>query len=257
MDHYRSDRMGNHAIAVAAQVMQTRFGGALFAFVAGSIMRGQGTFGSDIDMVVLFPRLQRAWRESFMADGFPIEAFVHDPITLEVFLLRDVESGRPVMINMVAEGRIVGSQVEGASGLKAKAASLLRAGPAPLAGERLETLLYLVSDLADDLRGQRSREEIVAIAATLYPKLIDLWLLGRGRWTGAGKWLPRRLRAVDAAAADQLEGAMAEAAAGDGRTLLTLCERELERHGGAVFAGFRRISDVEGMAGAVDGALPI
>ncbi len=247
MDQYHPDILANQALAVAAHALETRFAGAHFAFVAGSIMRGQGTIGSDIDMVVIYPRLERAWRESFVEEGFPVEAFVQDPATLDVFLGRDVENGRPVMINMVVEGRIVGAHVKGAAALRARAASLLKAGPAPLNGERLEFLLYQVSDLADDLRGYRDREEMLAIAVTLYPKLIDLMLWGRGHWSGAGKWLPRRLRAVDAALADQLAAAMATAAAGDGAALLALCERELATRGGAVFAGFRRVSDVAGL----------
>ena len=249
MDQYRADLVANHALMVAAQVLETRFAGADFAFVAGSIMRRQGTVGSDIDMVVLYPRLEWAWRESLVEDGFPIEAFVHDPTTLEVFLGRDAENGRAIMVNMVAEGRIVGSRVEGAAALRARARGLLKAGPAPLDGERLEFMLYLLSDLADDLRGRRDREEVLAIAVTLYPKLIDLILLGRGLWSGAGKWLPRRLRAADAALADQLSLAMADAVAGDGAAMLALCERTLAENGGPVFAGFRRVSDVAGLAG--------
>ena len=61
-----------------------------------------------------------------------------------------------------------------------------------------------------------------AIAVTLYPKLIDLMLWGRGQWSGAGKWLPRRLRSADAALADQLATAMTLAAGGDGAALLAL-----------------------------------
>lgn len=251
MDQYRPDILANQALAVAAHALETRFDGAHFAFVAGSIMRGQGTVGSDIDLVVIYPRLERAWRESLVEEGFPIEAFVHDPTTLEVFLRRDVENGRPILINMVAEGRIVGAQVEGAAALRTRAARLLKAGPAPLGGERLDLLLYLVSDLAEDLRGQRDREEVLAIAITLYPKLIDLILWGRGHWSGAGKWLPRRLRAVDAALADQLSAAMAEAALGHGVAVLALCERELATNGGPVFAGFRSASDVAGLAAPI------
>lgn len=251
MDQYRPGILANQALATAAHVLETRFAGAHFAFVAGSIMRGQGTVGSDIDMVVIYPRLERAWRESFMEEGFPVETFVHDPATLDVFLGRDVENGRPIMINMVAEGRVVGAQVKGAVALRAKASRLLKAGPAPLDGERGELLLYQVSDLADDLRGRRDREEVLAIAVTLYPKLIDLMLWGRGHWSGAGKWLPRRLRTVDAALADQLSAAMVDAAAGDGAAMRALCERELAARGGAVFAGFRRVSDVTGLGAPI------
>lgn len=243
------DLLANQALAVAAELMKTRYPDADFAFAAGSIMRGQGTTGSDIDMVVVYPGLERAWRESFLADGFPVEAFVHDVSTLSVFLERDVVSGRPVMINMVAEGRIVGTQLEAALALRRRASAMLAAGPAPLDGERLQTLRYLVSDLADDLRGDRRRDEVMAIAVTVYPKLVDLMLLGRGCWTGAGKWMPRRVRAVDSVLAERLEAAMIAAMAGRGDALLMLCSDELDRLGGPVFAGYRLVSDVEGKAG--------
>lgn len=255
MDHYLPGILANQALAVAAHILETRFAGAHFAFVAGSIMRGQGTVGSDIDMVVIYPQLERAWRESLVEEGFPVEAFVHDPATLDVFLGRDVENGRPVLINMVAEGRVVGAQIEGAAALRARAAGLLKAGPLPLEGERLDLLLYQVSDLAEDLRGRRNGEEVLAIAVTLYPRLVDLMLWGRGQWSGAGKWLPRRLRAVDAALADQFSSAMARAAAGDGAAMLALCERALAARGGALFAGFRRESDVAGLGARFVGNL--
>ncbi|WP_297583363.1 nucleotidyltransferase domain-containing protein [Devosia sp.] len=208
-------------------------------------------------MVVLFPGVERAWRESFIMDGFPVEAFVHDGATLGRFFERDVEHGRPVMISLAAEGRLVGSRVEEAAGLRARAQFLLDAGPAPLAGERLELMLYQISDLADDLRGRRDRGEVMAIAVALYPKLVDLILLGQRRWTGAGKWLQRRLVQADPDLASQMESAMAEAVGGDGGALLALCCAELDRHGGPVFADFRRLSDVEGRGGAAMKGCPV
>ncbi|MHA6297724.1 nucleotidyltransferase domain-containing protein [Devosia sp. CAU 1758] len=248
------DFIANQALAVAAGILETRYRDASFAFVAGSIMRGQGTTASDIDIVVIYPSLERGWRESFVADGFPVEAFVHDPTTLAVYLERDVVSGRPVMINLVAEGRIVGRHLEGALALRARARAMLAAGPAVLDDERLETLRYLVSDLADDLRGHRSREEVIAIAVAVYPKLVDLMLLGRGCWTGTGKWMPRRLRAFNGALADRLEVAMVMATRGNGDALLALCVEELYRHGGAVFDGYRRVSEVTGVERSRDDA---
>lgn len=111
--------LADRALAAAETALAARFAGAEFAFVAGSIMRGEGTAWSDIDLVVVFSSLERAWRESFVHDGFPVEAFVHDPETLKYYLSRDIESGCPAMINMVASGAILGGDVERAEAVQA------------------------------------------------------------------------------------------------------------------------------------------
>jgi hypothetical protein len=97
-----------------------------------------------------------------------------------------------------------------------------------------------VTDLADDLRGQRPPEEIAAIAAHLYQKLADLILLGRGEWAGRGKWAPRLLRRFDAQLASEFEAAFRSAAQGDGSRFLALADRELALHGGHYFDGYRQ-----------------
>lgn len=67
------------ALSIAETIVRTRYGGAAFAYAAGSIIRGEGTYLSDIDLVVVFDQIDAARRESFIIDGIPIEAFVHDP----------------------------------------------------------------------------------------------------------------------------------------------------------------------------------
>lgn len=237
MDHPHPNLLANRAIAAAASVMTTRFADASFAFVAGSIMRGQGTTRSDIDMVVVFSHLPHAWRESFIEDGFPVEAFVNDPDSLAHFFARDSAAGRPVLADMVAEGRIVGSDVRTAQAWRDKVRALINAGPAPFADQNL---LYQVTDLVDDLAGTRPDAEIRAIAAQLHPKLVDLMLLGRQHWTGAGKWAQRRLVALDARLGQALDAAMIAAFAGDCAGLMALAHAELDRHGGRCFEGYRQ-----------------
>ncbi|WP_231866572.1 nucleotidyltransferase domain-containing protein [Acetobacter malorum] len=70
------------ALAAATSVFQVRYEAASFAYVAGSIMRGEGTYLSDIDLVVIYDHLEAAYRESFIVGDIPIEAFVHDCETL-------------------------------------------------------------------------------------------------------------------------------------------------------------------------------
>jgi hypothetical protein len=237
--------LAERALAVARRCVASRFAEAAFVYVAGSLMRGDGTAFSDIDLVVVFPSLERAWRESFTEDGFPVEAFVHDEQTLAHYLHADAESGCPVMVTMVATGSIVGLDFDSARIVQARAASMLAAGPKPLAGASYDMLRYHVTDLADDLRGSRPPEEVAAIAAQLYQKLADLILLGRGAWAGRGKWAPRLMRALDAQLAAEFEGAFRLAAGGDAARLLALADRELALHGGRYFEGFRQEAPLE------------
>ncbi|MBB3133238.1 hypothetical protein FHS26_000942 [Rhizobium pisi] len=245
MDDIQTHNLAERALAVARRCVASRYDGAAFAYVAGSIMRGEGTEFSDIDLVVVFPSLERAWRESFTLEGFPVEAFVHDEQTLAHYLHADADSGYPIMANMVATGSIVGPDIERARAVQAKAAGMLAAGPKPLAGPAYDALRYQVTDLADDLRGVRPPEEIAAIAALLYQKLADLILLGRGAWSGRGKWAPRLMKRLDAQLATEFDAAFRLAAAGDGARFLALADRELALHGGRYFDEFRQEAPLE------------
>jgi len=245
VDDIQKHHLAERALAAARRCVASRYDGAAFAYVAGSIMRGEGTKFSDIDLVVVFPSLERAWRESFTLEGFPVEAFVHDEQTLAHYLHADADSGYPIMANMVATGSIVGPDIERARAVQAKAAGMLAAGPKPLAGPAYDALRYQVTDLADDLRGVRPPEEIAAIAALLYQKLADLILLGRGAWSGRGKWAPRVMKTLDAQLATEFDAAFGLAAAGDGARFLALADRELALHGGRYFDEFRQEAPLE------------
>ncbi len=230
------------ALAAAEAVLNERYPAARFALAAGSIVRGEGVAGSDIDLVVVFDHLDAAWRESFMAYGFPVEAFVHDIETLNWFSDSDIATGRPEIVQMVAEGVAFGRDQEGAEAARARALSLLALGPPPLERERLDDLRYAVTDLCDDLRGVRHEAELRAIAAALYRPLADLILLGRGCWTGSGKWGPRLIAGMDPALAEAFDRAFHDVAKGTAEPLLTFAASELAHHGGPLFEGYRRVA---------------
>lgn len=226
------------ALAIAKTVLASRYADAAFAFAAGSIMRGEGTWLSDIDLVVIYDHLEAARRESFIADGVPIEAFVHDPETLAWFVDADVARGCPSILNMVAEGAIIGSAQERAEAVQRDVARRLAEGPPPLAPARLNVLRYEITDAVDDLRGERSPSEIMAIGALLHPRLVELALRGRGRWNGTGKWAPRLLAAADAGLAERFDEAFrALFRAGASDLVIALAEEEMAPHGGRLFDG--------------------
>ncbi|MEF0944297.1 nucleotidyltransferase domain-containing protein [Rhizobium sp. BR 362] len=230
------------AMQATSTVLASRFPGYSFAFASGSIIRGEGTKGSDIDLVVVFDRLETAWRETFIEGDFPFEAFVQDPETLSWFFESDIGRGYPVIIHMVATGQILGPDPGKGQIWKEYAASVLRAGPPELTGEKLNTLKYQITDLLDDLNGERAGSEVRAIAAQLYQPLADLILLGRGTWSGKGKWIPRLLRDLEQGLADRFDDAFRQAALGNVEDLRILTLAELNKHGGPFFAGDKRMA---------------
>ena len=231
------------AVAIAEAVVGSRFKGASFAFVAGSILRGQGVRHSDIDLVVLFDKVDAAWRESFFADGVPVEAFVHDAGTLARFVDADVARGCPSILNMIVEGVVVGEAKANAETLRQTIGERLAAGPPPLTESQLNALRYEIGDAVDDLRADRPASETLSLGAALYPKLAELALRGRGRWNGTGKWASRLLSALDPALAASFEAAFRELfVSGETGAVIKLAEAELSPHGGPLFDGDKRLA---------------
>ncbi len=228
----------HEALTIADAVFHARYGGAAFAYVAGAIMRGEGTYLSDIDLVVVFDRLDAARRESFLVDGVPVEAFVHDPETLAWFVEEDIARGRPSILNMIAEGSVIGAHPDSAEALRADISARLASGPPPLSTSALNALRYEITDAIDDLLGDRRADEVMAIGALLHPKLVELVLRGRGHWNGAGKWAPRLLAKMDTGLAGRFDTAFrALFAEGDPGLVIALADAELARHGGRLFDG--------------------
>ncbi|WP_455924674.1 hypothetical protein [Pseudomonas putida] len=246
------------ALAMASTLLLTRYPGASCAFVAGSIMRGQGTYLSDIDLVVVYDHVEAARRESFVMHGVPVEAFVHDQETLAWFINEDVKRGRPSLLNMVAEGVVIGPASELAHRLRQNVAGRLAEGPARLTPAALNALRYEITDAVDDLRGDRPVSEIMAIGAMLHAKVVELALRGRGRWYGTGKWAPRLLSEADPALAAQFNEAFrALFTMGKVEPLVALTEAELAPHGGFLFDGDCRIAPASWRTNSVAGTDPL
>ncbi len=115
---------------MANAIHANRYPDAVAIFAAGSIVRGEGTPFSDLDLVVVFAELPCAYRESFRFGGYPVEAFVHDPATLEYFFLdADRSSGVPTLPQMFVEGIEIPGPSEMSRSLKRRAAAVIEAGP--------------------------------------------------------------------------------------------------------------------------------
>ncbi|QBE64453.1 nucleotidyltransferase domain-containing protein [Pseudoduganella lutea] len=219
-----------------------RWPDAKVAIIGGSIARGEATPTSDIDLLLVFDRVDHAWRDTFKVGAQTVELFGHDPATFDYFCRTvDRPAGRMPLVEMVLDGVSLLPDTGAAAWLRTHARELFDLGPpaptpAMLAGHR-----YAITTLLEDLIDGTAPDETLATAVKLYDTLALFALRAAGAWTGDGKHLARRLRAVDPALATDLVAAMAALAADPaaGKALFdTAARRTLAPHGGLLLEGY-------------------
>lgn len=226
------------ALELARRYCTERFPSAAVV-LGGSVARGTATPASDLDLVLIFERLGNAWRETVTINGITAELFAHDPETLAWFFDQDRAAGTGALAAMLSEGIAVTGPPALLAQAKALGAAALALGPPPLDAEDLARRRYIVSDLAEDLRGGGTPGEIIAIAARLYQELGDLMLRSAGHWSGTGKALARQLDQRNPALALRFEHAFGSLFRhGHAAQVLGLVEELLAPLGGTLLAGY-------------------
>lgn len=194
---------------IIAQKIARRFPCAEAVFLAGSVVRGEGTSTSDLDMVIVTQQEPRApYRESLVLQDWPIELFVHTPASLTDFFHKDCASRRPCLPQMCHEGLLITAPNETSERIRQQAAGLLRAGPSPLTEAQRLQHRYQLSDLLDDLEGGMCPIEREFILHQLLQSGIEAFLAHQQSWSGNGKWLWRALRRSHPLQAQALEQAL-------------------------------------------------
>ena len=157
--------MLNEIKSATEEIRREKYPRASVIFLAGSLVRGEGTSTSDLDLVVLFDSIPSAYRESFIYKQWPVETFVHDPSTLAYFF-REVDrpSGIPSLPTMVAEGIETPQACELSKSMKNLAAEILAQGPPKWSKLELDNSRNAITNLIDDLRDPRSTQEMYATA---------------------------------------------------------------------------------------------
>jgi hypothetical protein len=226
---------------VTREIFDSRYPDASVIFLAGSIIRGEGTPFSDLDLVVIFDKLPAAYRESFYFQGFPIEAFVHDPETLNYFLHEvDRPSGIPSLAQMILEGIEIPKPNDLSRSLKQMATAVMQLRPPELSAEDVRKLRYDITSLVDDIRQPHSADELVASGTELYEALANFYLRTNKLWSAKGKSIPRILRQADADLCLRYTAAFDELFAhGYPENVVALVEEILRPQGGFLFDGHR------------------
>ncbi|ARI79050.1 nucleotidyltransferase domain-containing protein [Halobacillus mangrovi] len=208
------------------------------ALLAGSVVRGEGTETSDLDIVVFDERLPSSYRESLYEYGWPIEVFAHNFTSYKEFYKSDIERARPSLPRMVAEGIIIKKDVR-VKVLKQEAAQILEQGPAPWTEEDIRSKRYFLTDTLDDFIGCEDRAEGMFIAQTLAELTAEFILRTNNQWVGSSKWWARALRQFDKKFAERLFYTFDCYFRNDEKELvMNLVKDVLRPYGGRLFEGF-------------------
>ena len=225
------------AIVAAQQFISDFFPNCDGALLAGSVVRGEATETSDLDIVVFDIDITSSYRESLIYCGWPIEVFVHNLSSYRHFFELDIERARPSLPRMVSEGLVL--RDEGiVDSIKKEATNLLELGPKEWSEETINVKRYFITDALDDFKCCSNRSEGIFIANTLAELLSEFVLRTNRRWIGASKWVYRALREYNEDFAKQFVESFELFYRTDDKTqILQLADHILEPFGGQLFDG--------------------
>ncbi|WP_300016378.1 nucleotidyltransferase domain-containing protein [uncultured Roseobacter sp.] len=232
------------ALKTASEIYAEHYADATVVLLAGSVVRGEATQHSDLDLIIVYDLLDQARRESFFHDGWPVEAFIHDPKTLDYFFRKvDRPSGVPSLPDMVADGVEVSQPNKTTTEIKTLARTILDEGPPVWTDVDRNNSRYAITDLVDDIRSPRSVHELHATLMYLYPAMANHYFRSRGIWAAKGKSIPRKLAAIAPEFAKRFSSAFdAALTTADTDQIIQLSADLLEPDGGFHFDGNSRLA---------------
>jgi len=208
------------------------------AILAGSVVRGEATETSDLDIVIFEKGLSSSYRESLKELGWDIEVFVHNLSSYKHFFESDCKRARPSLPRMVSEGFII--KDEGIiEEIKKEANDLLDEGPERWTVETIKIKRYFITDVLNDLIGSTNRAEDLFIANTIAELVSEFVLRTNGKWIGSSKWIIRSLRQYNEEFANILVEAFDSFyTKGEKNRIIKLVDEVLNPFGGQLFEGF-------------------
>lgn len=228
------------AIEAAEAIVVERYADCKVAFLAGSVIRGEATATSDLDLLVITGDEAAPYRESFRAHDWPVEAFVHTVESCLSYFATDAKRGRPSLPLMCWEGVVLRDTDGQAAKLRAEASVILDIGPPALTEQEILSRRYALTDLLDDLIGCDKIDEGMFIANDLVVQTAELILLSQRKWIGSGKWLLRAVARFDPPLAQQMTGALLRYYRDNSKDeLIRLVDLALAPRGGRCFDGYR------------------
>jgi predicted nucleotidyltransferase len=225
-------------IEAAKRFINKHFPNCQGAVLAGSVVRGEETDTSDLDIVVFDKSINSSYRESLIDFGWAIEIFVHNLNSYKHFFEMDYKDAKPSMQRMVLEGIIL--KDEGIiESIKEEAKEILDKGPERWTEEIITTKRYFITDALDDFIGCKNRAEEIFIANTLAELIQEFILRTNGRWIGSSKWIIRALKQYDEKFTEEFVESFDDYyKTSEKSKVIHLSEMVLEPYGGRLFEGF-------------------
>jgi hypothetical protein len=226
------------AIEAAKLFILEHFPTCQAAMLGGSVVRGEETSTSDLDIVVIDEEIPSEYRESLIAHGWPIEVFVHNQETIRLYFQSDYARARPSLPRMVSEGIPLVDHPT-IHTLKKEADIILRDGPPSWSAQTIHMKRYFLTDALEDFIGSTNRGESIFIANSLGESLHEFVLRTNDHWIGSSKWIVRALKEYDQQFAKKYVNAFEKFyRKDDKKDVVRLVDSVLQTHGGRLFEGF-------------------
>jgi hypothetical protein len=231
-------------VDVARQLVTELFPGARAAWLGGSVVRGNASPTSDLDITVLLDGPPAPMRKSLEYGGWPVELFVHTEKSLAYFSNQDQQRRQPTMMRLVGESVVLLDTDGSGDRLQRSCRAEVAAGPTALTTAELDLLRYTITNLLDDL-SDASGDERTAIASVLWQDAARLLLTGAHHWSGTGKGLLREVAAYDSMHGTDHVPALMHGVRAEDDSLADEVDRILAAYGGRLFAGFELSANPE------------
>lgn len=251
-DIFKKDDMENKPVEVVKKLVKERYKDAKAVFWAGSVSQGAGTESSDLDLVIIFEALPSAYREAFLYEEWPIDAFVHDEISLQYFFEESRRgNGISGLVHMVLYGQEITPPSPFSHRIKAIAEQFLQAGPQAWNHEKIDMERFLITDVLEDIIFPKSRAEQLASTAWLYEALAQFYFRAQTKWCSSGKAIVSYLKQDNPnLAEDFLQSFEQVFQSGETVNLEKLTQRILAPYGGLMGREFKAIAPAKTVTSA-------
>ena len=154
--------------ALIKRLCNEKYGDASAIYWAGSVVTGNYTSRSVLDLVIIFESIPNAYREAFVFEDWKIDAFIHDFETLTYFFEDiDLKSGIPALPQMIVSGKLITPSSSISKEIEHLAAKIIKQGPPHWDKEKIDNARFFITDLLDDIISAQNRSEQIASTSKL------------------------------------------------------------------------------------------